>query len=146
MKKKSILIVFIFLMIINIIPVHKVYADPNSSKGFAEYDDEKAKQETEEKMGNQTYSESSIENEKELEGENIQTTNKQELQDENTQTINEEGMQDKKVQTIAKEEKQAENLQTSEEENKKENKNIILLMVLIVIVIIVILFIIKKKK
>ena len=44
-KTKKELRIFITLVIIHFIYVGMVYADPNSSKGFAEYDDIKAQEE-----------------------------------------------------------------------------------------------------
>ena len=47
--KKSIKILVIIMLVIslNLINFHVVYADPNSSKGFADFDDEDAKKESE---------------------------------------------------------------------------------------------------
>ena len=45
-KSRKLIILFIIMFVtFGLLNVSKVYADPNSSKGFAEYDDEQAEQE-----------------------------------------------------------------------------------------------------
>lgn len=52
-KQKNIIITLLVLAIINIVSISRVYADPNSSKGFAEYDDTQAEEEAQEMLQEQ---------------------------------------------------------------------------------------------
>ena len=52
-KQKNIIITLLVLAIINIVSMSRVYADPNSSKGFAEYDDTQAEEEAQEMLQEQ---------------------------------------------------------------------------------------------
>ena len=52
-KSKKIIVLLISLMLFGLVTVNKVYADPNSSKGFAEYDDEQAEQESQKMLEEQ---------------------------------------------------------------------------------------------
>ena len=54
MKKQSKIIIGLMIaIIISLINVNKVYADPNSSKGFAEYDDNTATEQNQEMLEEQ---------------------------------------------------------------------------------------------
>ena len=55
MKKlrRKIIIVLVCLAIIGLLNINKVYADPNSSKGFAEYNDEQAEEEAQKMLEEQ---------------------------------------------------------------------------------------------
>ena len=52
-KSKKIIVLLISLMLFGLVTVNKVYADPNSSKGFAEYNDEQAEQESQKMLEEQ---------------------------------------------------------------------------------------------
>ena len=53
MVKKVLIILFSAIMMLSLLSFNKVYADPNSSKGFAEYDDETAEEEYQEQIQQQ---------------------------------------------------------------------------------------------
>ncbi len=52
-SRKLIMLIITILVIIGLLNVNKVYADPNSSKGFAEFDDEQAEQESQKMLEEQ---------------------------------------------------------------------------------------------
>lgn len=134
----KILTTIITIFLITMLASANVYADPNSSKGFADFDDEDASKQTEELIENQAKAQ----NEALQEAANIANAS--------VESVNEnEDNEDNEVQENIENQNELEQSTIKEKDENKNQSNysfIIGGIVVLAIIVILIVFIIKKRK
>lgn len=131
----KILTTIITIFLITMLASVNVYADPNSSKGFADFDDEDASEQTEELIENQAKAQ----NEALQEAANIANAS--------VESVNEN--EDNEVQENIENQNELEQSTIKEKDENKNQSNysfIIGGIVVLAIIVILIVFIIKKRK